>query len=1075
MKNTKRIIALLLVVLTLFTCAPMSAFAVTQNNAGNVETETAYADDTGMGKILNNLIDEKTENDKGYIISDLTVEDKTATVKMNVLADCNLVVAVYDEDDLQMLGTGIKQVEFDENEEETVIDVDIEIDTMPRRFLVKAFLLDENNHALCEEFTCNTYTTMYQEFLNTTPDDFENKEIISMDATQDDFGVLNDDVVASAYDSKMTYTYDADTSTYVFKNAIDEIKKLKTGDVFYYVLSEELGDFLLFKVKSIKVDSSTVTIVEDEDISLADAFQFLRIDEGADFSDVEIDEDELGSALEIDKTTQAKKSVKRKAEVDKNESKSFSTSLKVSWPKKESDDKEAWKMNWKISGSIGYTLEASIRLYYDVRWGKDFYEFKTELKHRVDFKISVSGKTPDLKDKFNIPIGGKSGIPIGIFNLYIKVYPVAELSGSIDMFSFTVFSTNTVSITDSDGLKKDNTVTKAFSDPQIGKTKITIKVGIGVEAEFGWKKGKEDSDGLSKLVASISLDVKAYLKAELKPSLIGVLTDKLHECTFCLDGELGGVVEGTVSAKLKIISKKLSWSWDAISLSKNWNIGEMYISIGSNGFKIGMGNCPNIYHKVTAVVKNTNSEPIKDATVSSETGRCDADGSEKYKDKSMKTDKDGKADLYFNKGEHEVKVEALSYMGRSLEFKIIENEKDIEFKLRKLPKEAEDAFEYNGHYYKVYDEAMTWSEAVAYCDNIDGHLITITSREEQNFVYSIIKNMTKGTYWLGATDYDHEGEWTWVTNEKFSYSNWDAGEPNNGNGGIEHYAEMYRSRGTWNDGEHDGDYGVCSLSNHGLICEWDYVNFDSKSTKSISKKPSKAFNISLNNSESSVIKVEYFENAVPGEEYVFLAVKDKTAENLLAVDNLMYIDQKTAESNTVEFTYIPKDVTAECEVLIIGKCNHDYDSEVTEKATCTQEGTMTYTCSLCGDTYTEVIAKSEHAYETVTEKATCTKEGKTYQQCKVCGNKTGEKQLAKLAHTYDNGKITKAATCKETGVKTYTCKNCNATKTETIAKTTKHTLKTTTTKATTAKAGKTETKCTVCGTVTKTVAIAKVS
>ncbi len=42
------------------------------------------------------------------------------------------------------------------------------------------------------------------------------------------------------------------------------------------------------------------------------------------------------------------------------------------------------------------------------------------------------------------------------------------------------------------------------------------------------------------------------------------------------------------------------------------------------------------------------------------------------------------------------------------------------------------------------------------------------------------------------------------------------------------------------------------------------------------------------------------------------------------------------------------------------------------------------------------------------------------------------------AHTWNNGTVTKAATCKETGIKTYTCTVCNATKTEVISKTTNH-------------------------------------
>ena len=67
-----------------------------------------------------------------------------------------------------------------------------------------------------------------------------------------------------------------------------------------------------------------------------------------------------------------------------------------------------------------------------------------------------------------------------------------------------------------------------------------------------------------------------------------------------------------------------------------------------------------------------------------------------------------------------------------------------------------------------------------------------------------------------------------------------------------------------------------------------------------------------------------------------------------------------------------------------------------------------------------------------------------------------------INHTYNAGVVTKKATCKETGVKTYTCTVCNATKTQAIAKMA-HSYKTTTTKATTSKNGKIVKKCSTCG------------
>ena len=52
--------------------------------------------------------------------------------------------------------------------------------------------------------------------------------------------------------------------------------------------------------------------------------------------------------------------------------------------------------------------------------------------------------------------------------------------------------------------------------------------------------------------------------------------------------------------------------------------------------------------------------------------------------------------------------------------------------------------------------------------------------------------------------------------------------------------------------------------------------------------------------------------------------------------------------------------------------------------------------------------------------------------CTVCGH------TETANHTWNGGTVTKTATCKEAGIKTYTCTACNATKTETIAKTNSH-------------------------------------
>lgn len=52
-----------------------------------------------------------------------------------------------------------------------------------------------------------------------------------------------------------------------------------------------------------------------------------------------------------------------------------------------------------------------------------------------------------------------------------------------------------------------------------------------------------------------------------------------------------------------------------------------------------------------------------------------------------------------------------------------------------------------------------------------------------------------------------------------------------------------------------------------------------------------------------------------------------------------------------------------------------------------------------------------------------------------------EDNLTNCDHTWGNSTVTKAATCKEPGVKTYTCTKCSNTKTESIAKLTTHSYK----------------------------------
>ena len=120
---------------------------------------------------------------------------------------------------------------------------------------------------------------------------------------------------------------------------------------------------------------------------------------------------------------------------------------------------------------------------------------------------------------------------------------------------------------------------------------------------------------------------------------------------------------------------------------------------------------------------------------------------------------------------------------------------------------------------------------------------------------------------------------------------------------------------------------------------------------------------------------------------------------------------------------------------------------------------------------TRTVVKEGHkAVKDAAVAATCETAGKTEgSHCSVCNTVIKAQTItAALGHSWDNGKVTKAATCTTAGTKTYTCTCCKKTRTETIAATRHKAVKDEAVAATCETAGKTEgSHCSVCGTVLK--------
>lgn len=103
----------------------------------------------------------------------------------------------------------------------------------------------------------------------------------------------------------------------------------------------------------------------------------------------------------------------------------------------------------------------------------------------------------------------------------------------------------------------------------------------------------------------------------------------------------------------------------------------------------------------------------------------------------------------------------------------------------------------NGHWYKATTNAAvnSWTDAEKACEADGGHLATLTSAEENAFVFTLVDQpslwqLWNGNHGIGFWIGGHAPEpratpdtgWTWVTGEPWSYTSWVSGDPGNGSG-----------------------------------------------------------------------------------------------------------------------------------------------------------------------------------------------------------------------------------------------------------------------------------------------------
>lgn len=118
----------------------------------------------------------------------------------------------------------------------------------------------------------------------------------------------------------------------------------------------------------------------------------------------------------------------------------------------------------------------------------------------------------------------------------------------------------------------------------------------------------------------------------------------------------------------------------------------------------------------------------------------------------------------------------------------------------------------NGHAYTLVSNNSSWQDAEDKAVALGGHLVTIRSQAEQDWVFNYVLNATStanatvygawiGMYQLpGSTE--PGGGWVWSSGESVIYTHWQnsTGEPNDYYGNSsENWAKMYVRQHDWDE------------------------------------------------------------------------------------------------------------------------------------------------------------------------------------------------------------------------------------------------------------------------------------
>ncbi len=606
MKKLKHAISVILVTMLMVSTSMVYPNAAEQNNnitPNDIVNNTVTVEgNSTVGNMISdefNAAQQSTEESeaKSYGISKATVADKTVSVEYFAAEDCTVIAAIFDENTNQMIAS----CKTDVTTENDSVDVQLAIDTMPKAFVLKAYMVDSSNSPLSDEYETSMYTTEMQELLAKTVDDFDSEKVLNLDENDStNFAVYSEDVKILDDDSEKNVlkSYDESTKTYVFENCTDDMLSLKTDDEFSCNADDD--NVVIIKVKDISINGDTVTITA-QDIEMEDVFDYVKIEAESSLGDAEVDKDSLSPGVTVkENMPQTQKSLGRKVNIDANGKLSKTINLKSDEADANSDEgnkklkvKGEFDLNGSIvlSGSINFDIYISRKhkeCSFSVSVGVGC-EFTLKMSGSVDWQIfsiekALLPKMASVKINFGLILKGEfeAGFKSNITTMAGFKYVVGK--------GFTNISQPPHS---ESSLEAEADLFFGFYIEAVGEVIDDNIAGVSLRASGGFQIEATMSD------EHLNSNSKSNLNVE-------------HKCSKCISGSLTPTVK--IEPKVVLMYKNALNDNLEVGITISGNSKDFYYSFDNK--KFDWGSCPNIVYNVPIKVIDENGSSVADADIS---------------------------------------------------------------------------------------------------------------------------------------------------------------------------------------------------------------------------------------------------------------------------------------------------------------------------------------------------------------------------------------------------------------------------------------------------------------------------